>query len=167
MGEAIVHAAALTKFYGRHRGIVELHLDVEKGEIFGFLGPNGSGKTTTIRLLLDLIKPTSGRAFVDGMDCRRDSVRVRSRVAYLPAEMPAYPEMTGAAYLRFLARLLPAPPPPGRLRALLDRFDVSDVDLGRRIRDLSHGMKRKLGIVQALMSDSDVLVLDEPTAGLD
>jgi ABC-2 type transport system ATP-binding protein len=164
---ATVRTEALTKFYGRVVGIDSLDLAIERGEIFGLLGANGSGKTTTIRLLLDLIKPTSGRALVDGMDCRLDSVRVRSRVAYLPAEMPAYAEMTGAAYLRFLSRLRPSPPPPERIRALLDRFDVSDVDLGRRIRDLSHGMKRKLGIVQALMSDGDVLVLDEPTAGLD
>jgi ABC-2 type transport system ATP-binding protein len=162
-----VRTEALTKFYGRVVGIESLDLVIERGEIFGLLGANGSGKTTTIRLLLDLIKPTSGRALVDGLDCRRDSVAVRRRVGYLPAEMPVYAEMTGGAYLRFLGRLQPSPPGDAVLSALLNRFDISDVDLGRRIRDLSHGMKRKLGIVQALMSCADILVLDEPTAGLD
>jgi ABC-2 type transport system ATP-binding protein len=162
-----VRTEGLTKFYGRVVGIESLDLVIERGEIFGLLGANGSGKTTTIRLLLDLIKPTGGRALVEGLDCRHDSVAVRRRIGYLPAEMPVYPEMTGAAYLRFLGRLQPEPPDPAALRALLDRFDISDVDLGRRIRDLSHGMKRKLGIVQALMSGAELLVLDEPTAGLD
>ncbi len=164
---ARVRTEALTKFYGAVVGIDSLDLSIERGEIFGLLGANGSGKTTTIRLLLDLIKPTSGRALVDGLDCRRDSIRVRQRIGYLPAEMPVYPEMTGAAYLRFLARLQPSARETPGMRELLHRFDISDIDLSRRIRDLSHGMKRKLGIVQALMTDGDVLVLDEPTAGLD
>ena len=162
-----VRTEALTKFYGRVVGIESLDLAIAPGEIFGLLGANGSGKTTTIRLLLDLIKPTGGRALVEGMDCRRDSLRVRRRVAYLPAEMPVYPEMTGAAYLRFLGRLQAAPPSQTLLASLLDRFDVSEVDLSRHIRDLSHGMKRKLGIVQALMADVAIFVLDEPTSGLD
>src|SRR5512142_3071841 len=95
MGEAIVHAAALTKFYGRHRGIVELHLDVEKGEIFGFLGPNGAGKTTTIRLLLDLIRPTSGRAFVFGIESTVDPVAIHRRIGYLPGEFTLYDRLSG------------------------------------------------------------------------
>jgi ABC-2 type transport system ATP-binding protein len=157
----------LTKYYGRVVGIEDLSLEVEPGETFGFLGANGAGKTTTIRLILDLLRPTRGRALVDGLDCRRDSVRTRARIGYLPAEMPIYPEMTGAAYLRFLGRLEQQPPDPGWTQSLLHRFDVSDVDLGRPIGDLSHGMKRKLGIIQALMGHASLLVLDEPTAGLD
>jgi ABC-2 type transport system ATP-binding protein len=157
----------LTKYYGRVVGIEDLSLEVEPGEAFGFLGANGAGKTTTIRLILDLLRPTRGRALVEGLDCRRESVRTRGRIGYLPAEMPVYPEMTGAAYLRFLGRLEQRPPDAAWTQSLLRRFDVSDVDLGRPIGELSHGMKRKLGIIQAVMGDPPLLVLDEPTSGLD
>lgn len=157
----------LTKYYGPVVGIEDLDLTVAAGQTFGFLGANGSGKTTTIRLLLDLVRPTRGRARVNGLDCQRDSVRVRQQIGYLPAEMPVYPEMTGRAYLAFLARLQHPTPDPGWLRTLLRRFDVSDTDLVRPIRDLSHGMKRKLGILQALMGRAALLILDEPTSGLD
>jgi ABC-2 type transport system ATP-binding protein len=102
-----------------------------------------------------------------GFDTRRQSLEVRRRIGYLPGEMPVYPELTGAAYLRFLSAIGPMPPSNARLEWLFRRFDVSDLDLGRRMRDYSHGMKRKLGIIQALMTDAPVLVLDEPTSGLD
>jgi ABC-2 type transport system ATP-binding protein len=105
--------------------------------------------------------------FVDGLDARAASVAVRSRIGYLPAEMPLYREMTGAAYLQFLGALEPARPDAIWLRRLFTRFDVSDVDLRRRLGDLSHGMKRKFGIVQALMGRRPLLVLDEPTSSLD
>jgi ABC-2 type transport system ATP-binding protein len=164
---AALRTEGLTKYYGRVVGLEDLTLTVERGETFGFLGANGSGKTTTIRLVLDLLRPTRGRALVDGLDSRRDSVRVRSRIGYLPAEMPLYPEMSGAAYLRFLGRLEPQRPDTAWMTSLLHRFDISDVDLSRPIADLSHGMKRKLGIIQALMGDAPLLVLDEPTSGLD
>ena len=137
-----------------------------QGEVFGFLGANGAGKTTTIRLLLDLLRPTSGTAEVLGFDCQRQGLEARRRIGYLPAEMPMYPELTGAAYLKFLSAIGP-PPSRTRLDQLLRRFDVSDLDLRRRMRDYSHGMKRKLGLLQALMTDAPVLVLDEPTSGLD
>jgi ABC-type multidrug transport system ATPase subunit len=158
---------ALTKYYGPVVGIDGLDVSVDRGEIFGLLGVNGSGKTTTLRIVLDLVKPTRGRAVVNGFDCQRESVRARGQLGYLPAEMPVFPEMRGAAYLEFLGRLQPSLPDPALLRRLLARFDVSDVDLSRRIRDLSHGMKRKLGIIQALMGDAPILILDEPTSGLD
>ncbi len=157
----------LTKYYGRVVGIEDLDLDVEPGETFGFLGANGAGKTTTIRLILDLLRPTRGRALVDGLDCRRDAVRVRGGIGFLPAEMSCYPEMTGAAYLRFLGRLGHRPPQDAWRDALLRRFDVSDVDLGRPLGELSHGMKRKVGIIQALMGDPALVIMDEPTSGLD
>ena len=158
---------ALTKYYGPVVGLEGLSLAVEPGEVLGFLGANGAGKTTTIRMLMDLLRPTSGRAAVLGFDCQRQALEARQRIGYLPGEMPLYPELTGAAYLRFLASLAPAPPSAARLDALFRRFDVSELDLQRRMRDYSHGMKRKLGIIQALMGEPPVLILDEPTSGLD
>jgi ABC-2 type transport system ATP-binding protein len=158
---------ALTKYYGSVVGVERLSLDVARGEVFGFLGANGAGKTTTIRMLLDLLRPSSGRASVLGFDAQRDTLEVRRRVGYLPGEMPVYPELTGAGYLQFLAALGPAAVSHARLDTLCRRFDVSDLDLRRRMREYSHGMKRKLGIIQALMTDAPVLVLDEPTSGLD
>jgi ABC-type multidrug transport system ATPase subunit len=162
-----VRVESLTKYYGRVVALEALDLTVARGEVYGFLGPNGAGKTTTIRILLDLVRATSGRAFVDGLDCRAESVQVRGRIGYLPAEMPLYREMSGGAYLDFLAALQRKPIDNALLRRLLSRFDVSDVDLRRRLDDLSHGMKRKFGIIQALMGRPPLLILDEPTSGLD
>ena len=166
MSVPAIATAELTKYYGRVVGVEPLTLDVAQGEVFGFLGANGAGKTTTIRMLLDLLRPTSGAASILGFDCRRQSLEARRRIGYLPGEMPIYPELTGHGYLRFLSSLGP-PPSPARVDALLRRFDVSELDLSRRMRDYSHGMKRKLGIIQALMTDAPVVILDEPTAGLD
>jgi ABC-2 type transport system ATP-binding protein len=166
MTPAAISTTELTKYYGAVVGVEGLSLDVAQGEVFGFLGANGAGKTTTIRLLLDLLRPTSGTASVLGFDCQRQGLEARRRIGYLPAEMPMYPELTGAGYLKFLSALGPAPSRT-RLELLLRRFDVSDLDLRRRMRDYSHGMKRKLGLLQALMCDPPVLVLDEPTSGLD
>jgi ABC-2 type transport system ATP-binding protein len=162
-----IGAESLTKYYGPVIALESLNLAVSRGEVYGFLGPNGSGKTTTIRILLDLVRATSGRAFVDGLDCRAASLQVRERVGYLPAEMPLYRELTGAGYLRFLGALQARPVDPSSLQRLLLRFDVSDVDLRRRLDHLSHGMKRKFGIIQALMGRPPLLILDEPTSGLD
>ena len=157
----------LTKYYGPVIGVEALSLDVPAGSVFGFLGANGAGKTTTIRLLLDLLRPTSGSASILGFDCRRQSLDVRRRVGYLPSEMPFYADQTGAGYLTFLSALGGQPVSNARLERLFRRFDMSDLDLGRRMRDYSHGMKRKIGLVQALMIDAPVLILDEPTSGLD
>lgn len=162
-----IRTESLTKYYGAVVGIEALDLAVSRGEVYGFLGPNGAGKTTTIRILLDLVRATKGRAFVDGLDCRRDSVDVRARIGYLPAETPLYREMTGVAYLDYLAALQRGPLDAAWRQRLLTRFDVSDIDLRRRLDDLSHGMKRKFGIIQALMGRAPVLILDEPTSGLD
>jgi ABC-2 type transport system ATP-binding protein len=162
-----IRVEALTKYYGPVVALEALNLAVAPGEVYGFLGPNGSGKTTTIRILLDLVRATSGHAFVDGLDSRAASLQVRERVGYLPAEMPLYRELTGEGYLRFLSALQPRPVDASFRRQLLSRFDVSDVDLRRRLDRLSHGMKRKFGIIQALMGRPRVLILDEPTSGLD
>ncbi len=166
MSDAI-RTEGLTKYYGRVVGLDGLTLEVPEGMVFGFLGPNGAGKTTTIRLLLDLVRPSAGAAWIGGFDCQRQSVEARRLVGYLPGELPIYPDLTGRAFLRFLATVGQRPVSAARLEWLLGRFDVSETDLGRRLRDYSQGMKRKLGLIQALMSDAPVVVLDEPTAGLD
>jgi ABC-2 type transport system ATP-binding protein len=166
MSVAAIKTTELTKYYGPVVGVEGLSLDVAQGEVFGFLGANGAGKTTTIRLLLDLLRPTSGSASILGLDCHRQGLAARRLVGYLPAEMPIYPELTGGGYLSFLAGIVNSGPPP-HLERLLRRFNVSDLDLARRMRDYSHGMKRKLGLIQALMGEPRVLILDEPTSGLD
>jgi ABC-2 type transport system ATP-binding protein len=167
VSQPAIQVEGLTKYYGAVIGIEDLSFEVSPGEVYGFLGANGAGKTTTIRLLLDLLRPSRGRARVLGLDCRRDSLEARRRIGYLPGELPVYPDLSAAGYLDYLARLDGRPVSRGYLDSLLTRFDVSAVDLTRRLRDQSHGMKQKIGIIQALMGRAAVLVLDEPTAGLD
>jgi ABC-2 type transport system ATP-binding protein len=162
-----IQVDGLTKYYGAVIGVEELSFEVLPGEVYGFLGANGAGKTTTIRLLLDLLRPSRGRASVLGFDCRRDSLEARRRIGYLPGELPVYPDLSAAGYLDYLAKLDGRPVSRRYLDELLKRFDVSQVDLTRRLREQSHGMKQKIGIIQALMGRAPVLILDEPTAGLD
>jgi ABC-2 type transport system ATP-binding protein len=158
----VVRAERLTKLYGRHRGVAELDFSVEAGEVFGFLGPNGAGKTTTIRLMLDLIRPTRGRIELFGTEPRRD-VSLRRRVGYLPGDLRLYDRLTARELFTHLARLrglrgLGAAP------ALAERLDL---ELDRALRALSRGNRQKAGLVQAFMHEPDLLVLDEPTTGLD
>jgi ABC-2 type transport system ATP-binding protein len=162
-----IRTEGLTKYYGRVVGLEGLTLEVPEGCVFGFLGPNGAGKTTTIRLLLDLIRPSAGSAWIAGADCQQRSVEARSQVGYLPGELPVYPQLTGHGFLRFLAAIGRRPVRAAWLERLLQRFRVSDTDLRRPMREYSQGMKRKLGVIQALMTDPPVVILDEPTAGLD
>ena len=163
----VIQLEDLTKRYGSVAALRGVTLDVSPGEIFGFLGLNGAGKTTTIRILLDLVRPTSGRASVFGLSCQLDGLRVREQVAYLPGELGFYPDMTGHGTLDLLARLSAHPADGDLRRALLDRFELSARDLRRPIREYSTGMKRKLGLIQAFQSDAPLLILDEPTEGLD
>jgi len=153
----------MTKSYGKNRGVADLDLEVEPGCVFGFLGPNGAGKTTTIRVLLDLIRPTSGRALVFGLDSRRESMAIRRRSGYLPGELSLYGRLTGDETLRYFANLRGGVD-PSSLHALCERLDF---DAGKKVADLSTGNKRKLGLIQALMHRPELLILDEPTAGLD
>ena len=163
MTEPIIMTRDLTKFYGKSLGVEGLNLEVQVGEVFGFLGPNGAGKTTTIRLLLDFLRPTRGRAKILGWDSRRGSLEIHRRVGYLPGELALYEHMTGRELLAYFANLR------GHVDwtyvlGLADRFDF---DLDRRIGQLSRGNKQKLGIVQAFMHEPELLILDEPTMGLD
>jgi len=167
MPTSAIHTNGLTKYYGPIVGIEDVSLDVQQGEVFGFLGANGAGKTTTIRVLLDLVRPTAGFASILGFDCHRHSLEARARVGYLPGELPIYPELTGAGFLDFLTRVDGRQASRARLDTLLRRFDVSQVDLRRKLREYSQGMKRKLGVIQALMTAAPVIILDEPTLGLD
>jgi ABC-2 type transport system ATP-binding protein len=157
----------LGKRYGRVTALKDVSFDVQPGEVFGFLGLNGAGKTTTIRILLDLVRPTSGRASVFDADCQTRGLDVRARLGYLPGEPGYYGDMTGAATLELLGRLARQRVEPAWRQSLLDRLEFAAADLRRPMRDYSTGMKRKLGIVQAFQSDPPLLVLDEPTEGLD
>jgi len=157
----------LGKRYGRVTALTDVSLDVRPGEVFGFLGLNGAGKTTTIRILLDLVRPTAGTASVFGADCRTEGLRARATIGYLPGELGFYGDMTGDALLDFLGRLNDHRVDPSWRRELVDRLELASADLRRRLREYSTGMKRKLGIVQACQSDAPLLILDEPTDGLD
>ncbi len=164
--DAVIGVRGLTKRYGSARGVENLSFEVRRGEAFGFLGPNGAGKTTTIRTMLDFIRPTSGEVRIFGLDPRREGVRVHERVGYLPGELALYERMTGESFLKAFADLRGSvgPAANNRIHDLSDRLGL---DLSRRIHDLSHGNKQKIGLVQAFMHDPELLILDEPTQGLD
>ncbi len=159
--------SGITKRYGKLTAVSNLHLEVTPGEIFGFLGLNGAGKTTTIRILLDLLRPTSGRAFLFGRDCQAEGLEARSLVGYLPGEMGLYSDLTGHEVLHFLAGLNRQKVELRYRRELEDRLELRETDLHRKLREYSTGMKRKLGIIQAFQADPQLLILDEPTEGLD
>jgi ABC-2 type transport system ATP-binding protein len=163
IAEPVIVAIGLSKDYGSGRGLFGLDLEVGRGEVFGFLGPNGAGKSTTMRLLLDLIKPTSGSARVLGLDTGRESVEIRRRVGFLPGDLALYPRLTGRTVLDYLGQLRGGVDP--RVRdSLAERFDA---DLDRPVRQLSTGNRQKLGLIQAFMHEPELLILDEPIAGLD
>jgi ABC-2 type transport system ATP-binding protein len=153
----------LTKFYGKHRGIEEVTLDVQPGEVLGLLGPNGAGKSTAIRVLLGFLRPTAGRAEVLGFDAATQSEEVRRRVGYLPGDPALYGSMTGRELLTFAMR---ARGMAGSLMA--DHLvDILGAPMDREVRKCSRGMRQKIALVVTLFHDPDALILDEPTAGLD
>ena len=154
----------LTKRFSAERGVFGLDLMVAPNEIFGFLGPNGAGKTTTIRLLLDFIRPQQGKALVLGLDCQRDSVAVRSKIGYLPGEVHLFEKLTGRQFLDYMIRLRGTRPPLEREKELVGALGI---DLSMPIKLLSKGNKQKIGLLQALVLEPPLLILDEPTEGLD
>ena len=161
--DSAIRTRGLTKDFGGGNGLFDLDLDVERGEIFGFLGPNGAGKSTTMRLLLDLIRPTAGSATVLGHDTRTDSLAVRRGVGFLPGDLALFPKLTGNALLDFLGALHGG----GNRRvrdALAERFGAQ---LDRPVRELSTGNRQKIGLIQAFMHEPELVILDEPIAGLD
>jgi ABC-2 type transport system ATP-binding protein len=164
----LIDVQDLTKSYGSVTAVDHVSFSVNKGEILGFLGPNGAGKTTTMRILTGFIPATSGTARVSGFDVFDQSLEVRRRIGYLPEIPPLYPDMTVEEYLDFVARIKLAP--PERRRAMVDdamtKTNISD-RRGELIKRLSRGYKQRVGLAQALVHDPDVIILDEPTVGLD
>jgi ABC-2 type transport system ATP-binding protein len=164
MSDSAIETQGLTVYYGKHRGIVDVDLTVEKGEVFGFLGPNGAGKTTTQRVLLDVIRPTRGRASIFGLDCQEQGVEQRKRIGYLPGELALYTNMKASKFFEMYEYLRSNNGKSGYWRELAQRLDL---DTSRKIGKLSRGNKQKVGVVAAFMNRADLLILDEPTGGLD
>ena len=160
---AVIHCDALTKRYGKIDALHELTLDVAEGEVLGFLGPNGAGKTTTIRLLLGLIRPTAGRAELFGLDAERDAVEIHRRVAYVPGESALWPTLTGEEILHVLAEVHGSVD-DGYRKELIERFDF---DRTKKARAYSKGNRQKIVLIAAFASRAELLILDEPTIGLD
>jgi ABC-2 type transport system ATP-binding protein len=158
----VIETTGLTKHYGKARGVIDLGLAVSSGEIFGFLGPNGAGKTTTIRLLLDLLHPEQGYARVFGLDSHAGAMEIHRRLGYVPGDVILYDDMSGQEYLALMSSFR-----AGGSRRLKELQERLDLDLKKKTRAYSKGMKQKLAIIQALMPDPELLILDEPTLGLD
>ncbi|MFC1846915.1 ATP-binding cassette domain-containing protein [Chloroflexota bacterium] len=159
----VIHTEELTKLYGKQRGILDISLDIERGEVFGYLGPNGAGKTTTIRTLLHFIFPTRGKATIFGLDVGQKNLEIRRHIGYLPGELEIYDNLTGTELLEFLSHLRGGVDWQ-YVRELATRFDY---DLSQKIKTLSHGNRQKVGLIQAFMNKPELLILDEPTIGLD
>lgn len=163
MSECAICTKGLTKHYGKVEALNNLDLDIQKGEVFGFLGPNGAGKTTTIRTMMDEIRPTRGSATILGMDTHKDSVDIRKSIGYLPGDLALYPNLTGMDTITYFANL----------RGGVDKAYVKELaerlgaDLSKKVGDLSSGNRQKVGLIQAFMNRPDVLIMDEPSTGLD
>jgi len=164
----LIEVQNLTKHFGRHIAISDISFRAEQGEILGFLGPNGAGKTTTMRILTCYLPPTSGRARVAGFDILDDSMEVRRRIGYLPENVPLYTDLSVRDYLGFVGRLkgMPQAGRAARTERVMDECGISQVK-DRTIGKLSKGYRQRVGLAQALLNDPEVLILDEPTVGLD
>ncbi len=160
---SVIEVNHLTKYYGKARGIIDVSFHVDEGETFGFIGPNGAGKSTTIRLLLSLIYPTSGSGTIFGKDCIKYGPELRQEIGYLPSEVFYYDRMKVIDLLKYSASFYP----PDSTKRMHELAELMELELDRRIEDLSYGNRKKVGIVQGLQHRPKLLFLDEPTAGLD
>lgn len=160
---SIIEVNKLTKYYGKARGIVDVSFNVDEGEVFGFIGPNGAGKSTTIRLFLSLIYPSSGEAKIFGKDCIKYGPEIRQEIGYLPSEVFYYEGMKVIDLLKYSASFYNK----DCTKRMYELADIMELDMKRRIDDLSYGNKKKVGIVQGLLHQPKLIVLDEPTSGLD
>ena len=158
-----IKTSGLTKDYGSGRGLFDLDLEVDEGEVFGYLGPNGAGKSTTIRLLMGMIHPTRGSALIFGLDCLRQAVEIKKHVGYIPGELPQFGGLRGKEIVAYLAGLRGGVDEKV-VREIAARFELN---LGQRFREYSRGTKQKLAILLGFMHQPRVLILDEPTGGLD
>ena len=159
----VIEINNLTKYYGKSRGIIDVSFNVEAGEIFGFIGPNGAGKSTTIRTLLGLVKPTSGTAFIFGKNCFTDGKEILKDVGYLPSEVFYYDGMKVIDLLMYSASFYKK----DCTKRIYELAEIMDLDLNKKIEELSFGNKKKVGIVQGLLHEPKLIILDEPTSGLD
>jgi ABC-2 type transport system ATP-binding protein len=163
--DAVIETRALRKRFGANLAVADLSLSIGRGEVFGFLGPNGAGKTTAIRSLLGFIRPTSGNCQIFGHDCWRDGVRARNDLGFLVSAGTLYPDMTGSAYLDYAARL--GKQSPSLRETLVSKLELDEAALGRKIGGYSKGMKQKLALIACMQTSPKLLILDEPTDGLD
>lgn len=159
----VIEINNLTKYYGKERGIIDVNFNVEEKEIFGFIGPNGAGKSTTLRTLLGLIYPTSGSAKIFGKDCIKQGTELKKEIGYLPSEVFYYDKMKVIDLLRYSASFYKK----DCSKRMKELAEVMDLDLNKKIDDLSFGNKKKVGIVQGLLHEPKLIILDEPTGGLD
>ncbi len=159
----IIKINNLTKDYGNKKGIFNVNISIKKGEVFRFLGPNGAGKTTTIRNLMGFIRPDSGTCSILGMDCFKESEKIKEKLGYLAGEIAFFDDLTGIKLLNFLADMKGIKD-KGKMNELIERFEL---DPRGKVKKMSKGMKQKIGIISAFMSDAEVFILDEPTSGLD
>ena len=164
MNAPIIEITDLSKFYGKARGIENINLEIGEGEIFGFIGPNGAGKSTTIRILLNLIFPSGGSARIMGMDVIRETKKIKQLVGYIPSDANAYTSMEVIEFLSYCIRFYKIQNGAHRIAELSELFEL---DLKRKIADLSMGNRKKVAIVQSLIHNPKLLILDEPTTGLD
>lgn len=160
---SIVEINKLTKYYGKERGIIDVSFSIEEGEIFGFIGPNGAGKSTTIRTLLSLIYPTSGNAKIFGKDCIKFGSEIRKEIGYLPSEVFYYENMKVIDILKYSASFYDK----DCNERIYELSEIMNLDLNKKVDDLSYGNKKKVGIVQGLLHEPKLIILDEPTSGLD
>ncbi|MCX7922847.1 MAG: ABC transporter ATP-binding protein [Clostridia bacterium] len=159
----VIEIKNLSKFYGKSRGIIDVSFDIPEGEIFGFIGPNGAGKSTTIRTLLNFIHPSAGSAKIFGMDCFTETEKIKKEVGYLPSEVNYYDDMKVKDLLAYSAKFYKK----DCSMRIKDLSNIFELDLNKKIDELSYGNKKKVAIIQALLHEPRLLILDEPTGGLD